>query len=156
MDNEWNEDDDNDNDNDDGRQKANGLKTSTKINLSHNIVGYFHYFGCITAALTNTEGFVRGLLFTTLCRKFIWVKDILSFQEQHHRHSQSRKSPSCSKFAASSSSSAGHSNTRKSSLEYLFLTLFVSFGNAWLTHKWYRENLKNYPKRRNSIYPYIP
>lgn len=31
-----------------------------RINLSHYIVGYVHYFGAITALLINTEGFVRG------------------------------------------------------------------------------------------------
>lgn len=32
----------------------------SKINISHYIVGYLHYFGAILALLLNTEGFVRG------------------------------------------------------------------------------------------------
>lgn len=32
----------------------------SKINLSHYLVGYLHYFGAILALVANTEGFVRG------------------------------------------------------------------------------------------------
>lgn len=34
--------------------------SKSKINLSHYLVGYLHYFGAILALLINTEGFVRG------------------------------------------------------------------------------------------------
>lgn len=27
--------------------------------------------------------------------------------------------------------------------------------NAWLTHKWYKENFKNFPKQRKAFIPYI-
>lgn len=32
----------------------------SKINVSHYLVGYLHYFGVILALLINTEGFTRG------------------------------------------------------------------------------------------------
>lgn len=33
---------------------------NNKINISHYIVGYLHYFGVILALLVNTEGFIKG------------------------------------------------------------------------------------------------
>lgn len=32
----------------------------SKMNVSHYVVGYVHYFGAIVGLLANTEGFVRG------------------------------------------------------------------------------------------------
>lgn len=43
----------------------------SKINLSHYMVGYLHYFGAILALLLNTEGFVRGKVFTTHVSTYI-------------------------------------------------------------------------------------
>lgn len=41
----------------------------SKINLSHYMVGYLHYFGAILALVANTEGFVRG----KYVKEFIYV-----------------------------------------------------------------------------------
>ncbi|CAD7082377.1 unnamed protein product [Hermetia illucens] len=36
------------------------FSSKSKINLSHYLVGYFHYFASITGIIANAEGFVRG------------------------------------------------------------------------------------------------
>lgn len=36
------------------------FSSKSKINISHYLVGYLHYFGAIVAVLLNAEGFVRG------------------------------------------------------------------------------------------------
>lgn len=40
----------------------------SKINLSHYMVGYLHYFGAILAIISNTEGFVRGKFIINLLK----------------------------------------------------------------------------------------
>lgn len=36
------------------------FSSTSKINLSHYIVGYFHYFGALLAIISQAQGFVRG------------------------------------------------------------------------------------------------
>lgn len=36
------------------------FSSTSKINISHYLVGYLHYFGAIIVILLNSEGFVRG------------------------------------------------------------------------------------------------
>lgn len=39
------------------------FSSKSKINISHYLVGYLHYFGAVLAVLLNSEGFVRGKAF---------------------------------------------------------------------------------------------
>lgn len=38
------------------------FSSTSKMNLSHYIVGYFHYFGALLAIISQAQGFVRGSL----------------------------------------------------------------------------------------------
>lgn len=45
-----------------------------------------------------------------------------------------------------------------SSVTWRYCTLWVVLNQsqtAWLTHQWYKEHFKNYPKRRKAIYPFL-
>lgn len=45
------------------------FSSKSKINISHYLVGYLHYFGAVVAILLNAEGFVRGefLAYCLIC-----------------------------------------------------------------------------------------
>lgn len=47
------------------------FSSKSKINISHYLVGYLHYFGAVVAILLNAEGFVRGeiLVYSVNCFK---------------------------------------------------------------------------------------
>lgn len=47
------------------------FSSTSKMNLSHYIVGYFHYFGALLAIISQAQGFVRGSL-----PQFIKLDDI--------------------------------------------------------------------------------
>lgn len=39
---------------------------------------------------------------------------------------------------------------------YVLIWVLVNqLETSWLTHKWYKENYKNYPKERKAIFPKI-
>lgn len=41
---------------------------------------------------------------------------------------------------------------------YVWVIIWVAsnqMNNAWLTHKWYMENFKNFPKQRKSFIPFL-
>lgn len=42
------------------------FSSTSKMNLSHYIVGYFHYFGALLAIISQAQGFVRGSLTETI------------------------------------------------------------------------------------------
>lgn len=44
------------------------------------------------------------------------------------------------------------------SSSWMYCTMWVisnQVENAWLTHKWYLQRFKNYPKNRKAIIPYV-
>lgn len=50
------------------------FSSTSKINISHYLVGYLHYFGAIVAILLNAEGFVRGktiILYVVILKSLI-------------------------------------------------------------------------------------
>lgn len=52
------------------------FSSTSKIHLTHYVVGYFHYFGAFLAILSQAEGFVGQAKLTPT----IWTEDIGSFQ----------------------------------------------------------------------------
>lgn len=53
------------------------FSSTSKIHLTHYVVGYFHYFGAFLAILSQAQGFVGQAQFTPAS---IWSEDIGSFQ----------------------------------------------------------------------------
>ncbi|XP_075152581.1 polyprenal reductase [Haematobia irritans] len=161
----------------------------SKINLSHYMVGYFHYFGAILAILLNTEGFVAGSLPSTFSFKKITVLQYACLFLFHFSWTQQYKS-NMILVNLRKDSKTGKIETEKhllptggffdfvSSPHMLFevLMYFALMGilansftwklvvawvfsnqlmNALLTHQWYKENFKNYPKHRKALIPFI-
>lgn len=164
------------------------FSSKSKINLSHYIVGYLHYFGCIAAVLANTEGFVRGTTPSSFSFQKITMMQFICCFMFHFSWAQQYKSNMI--LVNLRKDTAGNTVTEKhlmpqggffqfvssphmffevamyvaisgvipASSTWAYIVIWVIANqteNAWLTHKWYKENFKNYPKRRFAIYPYI-
>ncbi|KAM7354456.1 polyprenal reductase [Cochliomyia hominivorax] len=161
----------------------------SKINLSHYMVGYLHYFGAILALLTNTEGFVRGSLPSSFSFTKISLVQYICIFLFHFSWSQQyksnvilvnlRKDAKTGQVATEKHllPSGGFFNYVSSPHMFFEIMMYVvllgflwqSFTwklvvvwvlsnqimNALLTHKWYQENFKNYPKFRKALIPFI-
>uniref|UniRef100_A0A1I8QF35 Polyprenal reductase n=1 Tax=Stomoxys calcitrans TaxID=35570 RepID=A0A1I8QF35_STOCA len=161
----------------------------SKINLSHYIVGYLHYFGAILALLLNTEGFVKGSMPSTFSFRKITLFQYACLFLFHFSWSQQYKSnmilvnlrkdaktgkvetekhllPTGGFFNIVSSPHmlfevlmyAALLGIMANSFTWKLIVIWVCSNqlmNALLTHKWYKENFKNYPKHRKALIPFI-
>ncbi|KAL5292509.1 SRD5A3.2 family protein [Megaselia abdita] len=164
------------------------FSSKSKINVSHYLVGYLHYFGAIVAVLLNAEGFVRGTHGHSFSFRNLKVAQVICCMIFHMCWREQYKSNMI--FVDLRKDKAGKQVTEEhriptgrlfnlvTSPHYLFeiliyvviffiipqssswryCTLWVisnQVENAWLTHKWYKETFKNYPKSRKAIIPFV-
>ncbi|XP_037927916.1 polyprenol reductase [Teleopsis dalmanni] len=161
----------------------------SKINFSHYMVGYIHYFGVILALLANTEGFVRD----TLPSQFSYAKITLlqylcvfifhfSWTQQYKSNMilvNLRKNPQTGEVSTEKHllPRGGFFNLISSPHMFFEIVMyavllsllprctswyFIVFWvlsnqtmNALLTHKWYKDNFKDYPKNRRALFPFV-
>ncbi|XP_073826227.1 polyprenal reductase-like [Musca autumnalis] len=163
-------------------------KTS-KMNLSHYMVGYLHYFGAIVALLLNTEGFVKGSLPSSFSFTKITLLQYVCIFVFHFSWSQQyksnmilvnlRKNPNTGKVETEKHlmPMGGFFNVVSSPHMLFEILMYISLlgivgasltwklvvvwvfsnqlMNALLTHKWYKDNFKNYPKQRKALIPFV-
>ncbi|XP_017480562.1 PREDICTED: polyprenol reductase [Rhagoletis zephyria] len=162
---------------------------NSRINWSHYLVGYIHYFGAILALLANTQGFVRGTQPSPFSLKQISLVQYLCIFIFHFSWTQQYKSNmilvNLRKDAKSGEikteqhllPTGGFFNMISSPHMFFEIVMYVAvlglmlnsttwllifiwvfsnqLMNALLTHKWYKENFKNYPKTRKALIPFI-
>ncbi|XP_067624595.1 polyprenol reductase [Eurosta solidaginis] len=161
---------------------------NSKINLSHYLVGYMHYFCAILALLSNSQGFVRGtkpsalsLSYITLLQSICILIFLNSCLQQYKSNiilinlrkdaktgavkTEQHLLPSGGFFDLISSPHMFFEIKMYIALlallpstTWFFVTVWVfcnQLMNALLTHKWYKENFKNYPKNRRALIPFI-
>ncbi|XP_061400967.1 polyprenol reductase [Musca vetustissima] len=161
----------------------------SKMNLSHYMVGYLHYFGAILALLLNTEGFVKDSLPSSFSFTKITLLQYVCIFVFHFSWSQQyksnmilvnlRKNPNTGKVETEKHllPSGGFFQVVSSPHMLFEILMYVSLlgivgksftwklvviwvfsnqvMNALLTHKWYKENFKNYPKQRKALIPFL-
>lgn len=162
------------------------FSSTGKINFSHYLVGYLHYFGTVTAILGAANGFVHGsdvisprlsdLSGRHFCAVILFICAwTLQFQSNiilaNMRKSKDGKVITqkhlMPKGGYFESVSAPHMYFEVLMYVALFALLYENLTsfyiliwvasnqihNALLTHKWYKENFKDYPKERKAIFP---
>ncbi|KAH8263493.1 hypothetical protein KR044_009756, partial [Drosophila immigrans] len=161
----------------------------SKMNLSHYVVGYVHYFGAVTSLLSNTAGFVRGSKptpFTLSNLSLLQLSYILIFLfawlQQYSSNMVLVNLRKNAKTGAVQTEehllpSRGWFNLISSPHMFFEVVMYYCLAdlmtpirtwklifvwvasnqtiNALLTHQWYKENFKDYPKRRHAIIPYL-
>lgn len=161
----------------------------SKMNLSHYVVGYVHYFGAVISLLANTPGFVRdskpsplSLANVTVLQVTYVLIFLFSWLQQYWSNMRLvnlRKNAKTGDIKTEEHllPSGGWFNLISSPhmffevvMYYCLADLFTPIRtwklifiwvasnqtiNALLTHQWYKENFKDYPKRRHAIIPWL-
>lgn len=161
----------------------------SKMNLSHYVVGYVHYFGAVISLLANTPGFVRdskpaplSLANVTMLQVTYVLIFLFSWLQQYWSNMRLvnlRKNAKTGDIKTEEHllPSGGWFNLISSPhmffevvMYYCLADLFTPIRtwklifiwvasnqtiNALLTHQWYKENFKDYPKRRHAIIPWL-
>ncbi|XP_017098013.2 polyprenal reductase [Drosophila bipectinata] len=161
----------------------------SKINLSHYVVGYAHYFGTVIALMSNTAGFVRGsqpIEFTidNLTGQQILYLIVfgLAWQQQYSSNmilvnlrtdprtgrvkTEKHLVPKGGLFNVISSPHMSLEIVMYFCIADLFMPvriwrlifLWVASNqtiNALLTHRWYQETFRDYPRNRRAIIPFL-
>ncbi|KAK3924907.1 Polyprenol reductase [Frankliniella fusca] len=166
--------------------------SDAKMNFSHYIVGFLHYFGAINAILVEAPGFTSHTGVSSLVLR-------LNFSELHYYHylaivsfvwafvhqyraaiiladlrrdttgkvvSQAYRLPEGDLFNLVSSPHMlcevvmyfSLLNILWGSSVFPYVTVWVlsnQVENALLTHWWYQEKFKEYPRERRAIFPFI-
>ncbi|KAH8333512.1 polyprenal reductase [Drosophila kikkawai] len=165
------------------------FSSHSKINLSHYVVGYVHYFGAIIALLSNTSGFVRGTRPMEFALDKLTGQQILylvvftaAWQQQYASNIilvNLRKDPRTGSVKTEKHLLPKGGLFQLLSSPHMFLEVVMYFCiadlympvriwrliflwvasnqtiNALLTHKWYRETFRDYPKNRRAIIPFL-
>ncbi|KAH8281467.1 hypothetical protein KR054_000827 [Drosophila jambulina] len=161
----------------------------SKINLSHYVVGYVHYFGAVVALLSNTSGFVRGTQPMEFSLEKLTGQQILylvvftvAWQQQYASNMilvNLRKDPRTGSVKTEKHllPKGGLFNLLSSPHMFLEVVMYFCIAdlympvriwrliflwvasnqtiNALLTHKWYKETFREYPKNRRAIIPFL-
>lgn len=161
----------------------------SKINLTHYLCGYLHYYGCIVLIVAKADGFNRdqtsptielrpfeviSAFLVSLIFLFFWFKQFesnmifinLRKSRDGKISTESHLMPSGGWFEYVSSP---HMTAEIGMYLTLYIVLFQNtsylyclawvitnqLSNALLTHRWYKENYKNYPQERKALIPFI-
>ncbi|XP_063708132.1 polyprenol reductase [Culicoides brevitarsis] len=159
-----------------------------KINFSHYMVGYLHYFGTVTAILGAANGFVAGsevikpqltdLSPRHFCSIILFIC-AWTLQYQSNMILVNMRKGKDGKVVTQKHLMPQGGYFEKVSAPHMYfeILMYVAlFGllyqnvtslyivvwvlsnqvhNALMTHKWYQENFKDYPKQRKAIFPNI-
>lgn len=162
------------------------FSSSGKINFSHYLVGYLHYFGTVTAILGAANGFVGGSQVHTpqlsdlsgrhFCAIILFIC-AWTLQFQSNMILVNMRKGKDGKVATQKHLMpvGGYFNKVSAPHMYFEVLMYVAlFGllyenitafyilvwvssnqvhNALMTHKWYQETFKDYPKDRKAIFP---
>ncbi|XP_078053420.1 polyprenal reductase isoform X2 [Augochlora pura] len=129
------------------------------MNISHYIIGFYHYFGTLVCIIGESEGFVEGSESNFSWKNISYTHIICGFIIMLSSYAQFRANCILSglrKDKTDKINSTAYKIPHGGLFEYVSAWVITNqISTAVLTHKWYIQKFQNYPKSRKILLPYI-